>query len=185
MHKRFRSSIKTATKRHNPPNVTWKHIWPLDEIQNALSESYFRALPNEIMLHIFQFLSVHDLCNASLVCRSFKMIADHDDIWKLKWKCKFMYCLLLFSLSIYDCYDIALTKLHSKSLKQIFMNWTYEKYLRNIERIEVETMYRQKMSKIYCRMRLPPPRYPTRPESKHQFVPIGGFKQHPNESQTM
>ena len=101
MPKRFRSSPKTAVdQRRSPPHVTWKHIWSLDEIQDALSKSYFRALPNEVILHILQFLSVHDLCNVSLVCRSFKMIADHDDIWKLKCKCEFMHCLSVFFVNL-------------------------------------------------------------------------------------
>ncbi len=58
--------------------------WPLDETRVALTESLFNNIPNEIMLHIFRFLSVPDLGNISLVCRSFKMIADQDEIWKPK-----------------------------------------------------------------------------------------------------
>jgi uncharacterized membrane protein YagU involved in acid resistance len=58
--------------------------WPLNEARLALIKSPFNNIPNEIILHIFRFLSVHDLCRVSLVCRSFKMIADHDEIWKFK-----------------------------------------------------------------------------------------------------
>jgi len=65
------------------------------------------------------------------------------------------------------------------------MDWTYEKYLRNIELEEVEAMYYKRRSGIACGMRCPPPQHPMRPEGKHQFVPIGEFKQHPNESQDM
>jgi hypothetical protein len=58
--------------------------WSFDETRNVLSKSPFIHVSNEIVLHIFQFLSVRDLCNISLVCRSFKLIADHDQLWKLK-----------------------------------------------------------------------------------------------------
>jgi hypothetical protein len=58
--------------------------WSLDESRDALLNSLFNNIPNEIILRIFSFLSVHGLCNVSLVCRSFKMIADHDEIWKYK-----------------------------------------------------------------------------------------------------
>ena len=61
----------------------------------------------------------------------------------------------------------------------------YEKYLRNIEREEVEAMYRERSARIACGMRCRPPEYPIRPKAEHQFAPIGGFKQHPNESQNM
>ena len=58
--------------------------WSMDQVGNALSESSFNNTPNEIILHIFRFLSVPDLCRVSLVCRSFKLIADHDELWKPK-----------------------------------------------------------------------------------------------------
>ncbi len=58
--------------------------WSLNETRGALSKSPFNNIPNEIVLHVFQFLSVRDLCNVSLVCRAFKMIADDDEIWKAK-----------------------------------------------------------------------------------------------------
>jgi hypothetical protein len=58
--------------------------WSLDESRDALSNSPFNNIPNEIILHIFSFFSIRSLCKVSLVCRSFKMIADHDEIWKYK-----------------------------------------------------------------------------------------------------
>ncbi len=75
-----------------PPKLNWKHLWPTNEANDALAQSDFRALPNEVMLHIFKYLTVHDLGNISLVCRSFKMLADQDEIWKLKTKCKLTHC---------------------------------------------------------------------------------------------
>lgn len=62
--------------------------WSANETQNALSESSFVNIPNEILIHIFRLLSIRDLCNISLVCRSFKNIADDDEIWKSKCHCK-------------------------------------------------------------------------------------------------
>ena len=58
--------------------------WSSDEMQIGLSNSLFRKIPNEIIIKIFRHLSVPDLCNVSLVCRSFKTIADLDEIWKPK-----------------------------------------------------------------------------------------------------
>ena len=58
--------------------------WPLEEARSALCKSLFNRIPDEILLHIFRFLSVPDLCRVSLVCRSFKMISDQDEIWKAK-----------------------------------------------------------------------------------------------------
>jgi hypothetical protein len=66
------------------PNISWLHSWSLNETRDALSQSLFNNIPNEIILHIFQFLSVPDLCNVSLVCRYFKIIADQDQLWKSK-----------------------------------------------------------------------------------------------------
>ena len=65
------------------------------------------------------------------------------------------------------------------------MDWTYEKYLRNVELEEVEARYRYASSRVGCGLRGDPPQYPMRPEGKHRFVPVGGFKEHPNESQDM
>jgi hypothetical protein len=65
------------------------------------------------------------------------------------------------------------------------MDWMYEKYLRTIELEEVEALHRKLRSQYACGMRCRPPQYPMRPPGKHHFVSIGGFKQHPNESQDM
>ena len=69
--------------------IIWKHSWSSAETQNALSTSAFSAIPTEIILRIFRLLSVPDLCRVSLVCRSFKMVVDQDEIWKLKCNSKF------------------------------------------------------------------------------------------------
>ena len=86
----------------NPPNVTWQHSWSSSETANGLAESRFRFLPPEVLLQIFKGLSVHDLGNISLTCRALKIIADQDDIWKLKCKCKFLFCgrVALFNLFV-------------------------------------------------------------------------------------
>jgi len=84
--------------RRPPPNITWKHLWPLSETRDASSESPFLDISIEVMTQIFQFLSVRDLGNVSSVCRSFKMIADQDGIWKSKFNSKytlFCTCLIL------------------------------------------------------------------------------------------
>jgi hypothetical protein len=65
------------------------------------------------------------------------------------------------------------------------MDWMHEKYLRNIELEEVEATYRIRSLQIACGMRYGPPRYPMRPAGHYPLVCVGGFKQHPNESQDM
>ncbi len=61
----------------------------------------------------------------------------------------------------------------------------YEKYLRNIELEEIERRYIEESASVACGLGFGSLPYPTRPPGKHQFVPVGGFKQHPNESQEM
>ncbi|CAF1207901.1 unnamed protein product [Adineta steineri] len=68
-----------------PPVITWQHIWPYTERQDALANSYFRCLPNEILIQIFRILSVHDLGNVALVCRTFKMVTDQNEVWSKKY----------------------------------------------------------------------------------------------------
>ena len=79
---------RTGEPQPIPPRITWLHKWSLSETRNALSESVFASIPNEILLRIFQLLSVCDLCSISLVCRQFKLIADQDEIWQLKYSSK-------------------------------------------------------------------------------------------------
>jgi hypothetical protein len=76
--------VKSEKEEFVTPNISWLHSWSLNETRDALSESLFNNIPNEIILYIFQFFSVRDLCNLSLVCRSFKIIADQDQLWKSK-----------------------------------------------------------------------------------------------------
>ncbi len=96
--KRFFSFVRkkqdenTCAKSENEefllPNISWVHSWSLNETRDAFTESLFNNLPNEIILHIFRFFSVADLCNVSLVCRFFKITADQDDLWKTKFNSK-------------------------------------------------------------------------------------------------
>ncbi|CAF1377810.1 unnamed protein product [Adineta ricciae] len=135
--------------------------WSLDESRQTLSSSLFRDIPNEILLHIFRFLSVPDLCRISSVCRAFKILADRDELWKVK------------------C-DTS-KKLYSKSYKQIYIEWIHEKSIRNqkLNQIRMERMHRTAC--IICL----PPSYPQRPAGKHHFQSIGSFKQHPNSTRNM
>jgi hypothetical protein len=83
------SECVSHKKERSPPNITWTHLWSSDETQDALLNSPFRRMPTEVIFEIFRLLSVRDLGNVSLVCRSLKMIADQDDIWKTKCNSKF------------------------------------------------------------------------------------------------
>lgn len=169
--------------RRDPPKITWSHLWPSEATKDALAQSIFQKLPTEVILKIFQSLSVHELGQVSLVCRLFKMIADQDEIWKLKSNCK-LKILSVISVELIAL-NLAKAKLHSKSFKEIYMEWMYEKYLRNIELEQVEAMYLEESSHVACGLRCSPPLYPTRPAGHRAFVPIGEFKHHPNESQEM
>ena len=144
------------------PNVTWKHKWSIDEVQSALFQSHFQRLPDEILVNIFRFLSVYELGQISLVCRHFKLMADQDELWKSKCNTS--------------------SKPISKSFKEVYMEWMYEKYLRNAEMNEVEARYRIECAYVACGLRYPPPSYPVRPSTQVQFQPIGGFTVHPNTS---
>lgn len=79
---------RTSKLQPNPPCITWSHKWPPNETRDALPDSVFASIPNEILLRIFQLLSVRDLCSISLVCRQFKLIADQDEIWQVKYSSK-------------------------------------------------------------------------------------------------
>ncbi|CAF1505940.1 unnamed protein product [Adineta steineri] len=153
------SSTKPKEAVVNAPNITWSHTWSFNESRDALSESFFANIPNEILLRIFQLLSVRDLCSISSVCRLFKMITDQDEIWKFKYNTS--------------------TKIYSKSCKQIYMDWIYEKSLRNIE---LRSIYRR--CRTAC-IRCAPPLYPVRPSTEERFESIAGFTEHPNSSADM
>jgi RNA polymerase subunit RPABC4/transcription elongation factor Spt4 len=153
--------------------------WPLNEIRFALSESLFNKIPNETILHMFRFLSVPDLCNVSLVCRSFKIMVDHDQIWKPKCNSKSNLLLIVNSTKS----RIASRKLHSKSYKDIYMEWMQEKSLRNKQLLEAQRGYIRKLACRRCGT--PRPSYPLRPATQQQFTSIGGFSQHPNTREEM
>jgi hypothetical protein len=72
-------------------------------------------------------------------------------------------------------------KLHSKSYKQIYIEWIHEKSLRNKKLLDLEKHYMHRLACIMCRI----PLYPLRPASKYKFQSIGGFDQHPNSMQEM
>jgi hypothetical protein len=80
--------FKSENAEFVTPNISWLHSWSLNETRDALSQSLFNNIPNEILLHLFRFFSVPDLCNISLVCRTFKMIADQNQLWKSKYDSK-------------------------------------------------------------------------------------------------
>jgi hypothetical protein len=75
-------STTTEAVQRSPPLIGSTLVWPVSEIQEALSASSFASLPIEILIQIFQLLPINDLANVSLVCRYFKMIAGQDDVWR-------------------------------------------------------------------------------------------------------
>jgi hypothetical protein len=81
---------------------------------------------------------------------------------------------------------IASNKLRSKSFKEIYMNWIYEKYLRNQQLKELEHEYkttrRRTACKLFMQFRLEPP---VRSTDQIRSSSVSGFNQHPNSSQEM
>lgn len=152
-------------EKRSPPEIPWEHKWPNIETRVSISQSVFENIPDEILLQIFRFLSVHELGQLSLVCRHFKMLIDRDDVWQHRVNNS--------------------AKALSKSYKQIYMDWMHEKYMRNAELEEVEDSYIRYMSSVACGMRMPPPRYPLREASIPDFQTVTGFLNHPNSSKDM
>ena len=84
-----------STTEERLPSVTpRRHVWPYTERQEALASSYFGGLPNEILVRLFCYLPVYDLISVGLVCRTFKMVADLEEVWKHRRRSKFhrVYC---------------------------------------------------------------------------------------------
>ncbi|CAF4835582.1 unnamed protein product [Rotaria sp. Silwood1] len=75
------------------------------------------------------------------------------------------------------------TKLNSKSYKQIYIDWIFEKYLRNQELKRLERKYLT--MNICCGLKYSPSRYLVGSKSNESFSPIFGFNEHPNSSLNM
>lgn len=89
---------------------------------------------------------------------------------------------IFISLKIrYSIYPIASMKLHSKSYKQIYMEWMQDKTIKNqkLKGFQIFRCYR-----TACRIR-PPPVYPARPADQYQFQFVGVFNRHPNSTQEL
>ena len=80
---------ESTTEESLPSVATRQHVWPYTERQEALASSYFGRLPTEILVRLFCSLPVYDLINVGLVCRTFKMVADLEEVWKNKRRSKF------------------------------------------------------------------------------------------------
>ncbi len=85
--------------------------------------------------------------------------------------------------------NIATIKLHSKSYRQIYIEWMHEKSLRNKKLLELLLNDWSRTARVICPPLLSfnqcPSTHPKRSESKYHFQRIGGFHQHPNSTQNM
>ena len=58
------------------------------------------SLPDELLLRIFSYLKVKDLCTCSLVSKKFRDISEDDTLWKelcrITWKGKYLMNFELF-----------------------------------------------------------------------------------------
>ena len=79
------SSIKTPTKKSplEKQNGDFKQllIRPTKDFFTTI-ENYWTCLPEEVVVHIFGFLSVPDLLNVGSVCKTFYRIANDFHLWK-------------------------------------------------------------------------------------------------------
>ncbi len=96
---------ESTAEERLPSVVKRQYVWPSTERQAALASSHFGCLPNEILVQIFRSLPVCDLINVGLVCRTFKMVADLEEVWKNKRRSKFhrVYCKT-FENSVAHCF---------------------------------------------------------------------------------
>ena len=96
---------ESTTEERLPSVAPRRHVWPYTECQEALASSDFGRLPNEILVRLFCYLPVYDLINVGRVCRTFKMVADLEEVWKHRRRSKFyrVYCKT-FEHSLAHCF---------------------------------------------------------------------------------
>eukprot|EP01101_Sappina_pedata_P002489 TRINITY_DN12722_c0_g1_i1.p1 TRINITY_DN12722_c0_g1~~TRINITY_DN12722_c0_g1_i1.p1 ORF type:complete len:438 (+),score=106.62 TRINITY_DN12722_c0_g1_i1:1-1314(+) len=68
-------------------------------------------LPQELLHHIFTFLTLHDLPRSALVCHRFHQAIDDDHLWRLPSLWRQAGCL--------SAYRIRLAKVHDRNLRQL------------------------------------------------------------------
>ncbi|CAF2745557.1 unnamed protein product [Rotaria sp. Silwood2] len=146
-------------KTCSSPAVTLKLSWSIEQIREALLESPFANISMEILIQIFRLLSVPDLKNVALVCRSFNLIVDDDEIWRLK--CNRSH------------------RLYSKSFKEIYMDWMHEKYLHNQELKNKENAYGPRETNYLSFD------YSLESTDDIQLPSRAGFDEHPDSSEDM
>lgn len=75
------SAVKRHTYNLRKRNCKRKHS--IDDRKRSSNVSYIQALPNEILLHIFSYLNIHDLYyNVRLVCRRWHHLSMLSSSWK-------------------------------------------------------------------------------------------------------
>ena len=80
---------ESTTEERLPSVAPRRHVWPNTECQEALANSDFGRLPNEILVRLFRYIPLYDLINVGLVCRTFKMVSDLEEVWKNRRRSKF------------------------------------------------------------------------------------------------
>ncbi|EDO16129.1 hypothetical protein Kpol_1070p11 [Vanderwaltozyma polyspora DSM 70294] len=53
----------------------------MSQVSNMIKIDFISTLPQEISLKILSYLDCQSLCNAAIVCRSWKNLADDDRVW--------------------------------------------------------------------------------------------------------
>ena len=95
MRNNLKNHLTTTTKTekwsfnsHHPIDEPCMN-YPLEIPNNLIRRSSlknmnsYQSLPNEILIHIFKYLSAHTLCHVSQVCRLWNYSASAPILWKL------------------------------------------------------------------------------------------------------
>jgi len=131
----------------------------------AISTSYFSKIPDPVKVEIVSFLALKDLAPFSLTCHKFKYLVDDEKIWK----------------PLSQKYFHIKEKLYSQTWKAFYFEMKAE--LKAQEEEKQQVLLESRRHQYACGMRCPPRQDPLRPAPTvgiDHFVPVGGFKVHPN-----
>ncbi len=92
--KLYKSSLKTKHFKtmNTQTNSTTKNATPVEQTHPTCTQSSSFAkhspsndnfhIPQELILHIFSYLTPEVLCKIALVCKEWRLLADHPYLWK-------------------------------------------------------------------------------------------------------
>jgi len=144
-----------------------------DEAAPTTTNDIFVHFPPEIWVEILEYLSAKDLSVASLVSRTWHYCTSIDKLWK-------SHC----GNSKYE----PQRKLANQTWKELYYELQVEQKRKQMRREVAEWNRRNWQRRAACGMRRPPPKLARRPRPGSEldrFVPVVGFKVHPNSSKDL